>query len=947
MGEREGPDVVDAKARKPAPPKVEPPGPIQGPVEPGVDLQNRVGNAAVGQAIAERAPAADAGTADRANVSTIDDEDWLPDGGVSEASEMAQHMQRQYEHLAEVLPLSEWNRIVAAAEVRAERQANQSSSGQSAAYAIDVPLQALLAPAARFLDVDIWDTVFDLFHRADESPAAGILLRNEISRMWFTANGIDPRADAVTVSMIDADGLEAGPAQLAFTWRGKSLTDTLGSIELEWLESSYGGVMMVRPLRDAVADVSRDARELAEAAWLLRTREAIEPKLPDVIAKARSFKDARLAEVESYQQLVEECAGRAYPIDLRPRASSYVPGLYAYYYANASTLFELVGQIRDWRVGQIVNEQQHELSQAEVLELLQGETPYAKGEISYQGMQDLLAAERDRALLVMFVTVALSIATLGVGSAVASGIGLAEGTLGFAAVQMGTSFALTDVGAMGAEHIISSAIDIDDPVAQAVWKQGTHSVGDYFKAAGLGFLKGAALTLVLGGAMRGWQFYRGWQAVRAARAADLALAESQALTLAGPINEPPFVVISDTMDAVSGVRTWQLRTRQGELVTIAADEATGSGYIYHSGTGEIRRITGGQLEGSLQMLGEGPQVTGMWMRPAPLALQAASDHAEALAEIDRMIARGPGMVGPTIADLEAARDVLRTGLPVPEHLQTVLEGAVADYRASRMAALQGQGDSPALTGAALCGQCGEGRDITAASLASLLTGTGQVATIRRFQALEVFQNLGERHGFTIVSLEAMPGEAYLLDPTFAQFFEQRMFGSGGPLMSRFGEPWRREMEDYMLRELEPGRTSFTGNVLKTDPNATEFARDLMRDGFVRLTPENARNYVRAMGIPERNVDNMAARLLEGDRALVTEVVGGEATAGPISSIEEGPDVLDLRGVQEVTQDMIRQAEKAGDPTGVLDRLRALEARIEGMLAEPVPWTQEVHGPHYE
>jgi hypothetical protein len=94
--------------------------------------------------------------------------------------------------------------------------------------------------------------------------------------------------------------------------------------------------------------------------------------------------------------------------------------------------------------------------------------------------------------------------------------------------------------------------------------------------------------------------------------------------------EPPFTVISDVTDAATKVRTWQLRTVDGQLVTVAAHAETGSGYIWHAGTGEIREIIEGELGGPLRVPGEGPQVTAKRPVPRPKAEElAAADKLKA------------------------------------------------------------------------------------------------------------------------------------------------------------------------------------------------------------------------------------------------------------------------------------------------------------------------------
>src|SRR5262249_48847118 len=172
------------------------------------------------------------------------------------------------------------------------------------------------------------------------------------------------------------------------------------------------------------------------------------------------------------------------------------------------------------------------------------------------------------------------------------------------------------------------------------------------------------------------------------------------------------------------------------------------------------------------------------------------------------------------------------------------------------------------------------------------------------------------------------GELYLVDPTFAQFLKPRMFGVVG------GE----------------GEGLFRGNILKTDLAGTRFARDLVRDGFVRLTPENARLYVRALGIPEANAGEMAERLLSGERALLTEKIGGPGRIGLITEIPEfvspQPNIQDLRQFNEELNRLIDLAKKDQKLVYQVPRLFDLQKRVEQALREPMWWEQGVHGPSF-
>jgi hypothetical protein len=879
----------------------------------------------------------------------------LESGPVSEPSEMAQHMLRQYGRLADLLPFDQWNVLVTAAEDRAARQEAQQTAGGPWLSSIQVPLNMVLDQGARFVDLDIWDTVFNLFYQGDQSQTAGILLRNEIARDWFTTNAVDPQREMVTISLIDPEGVEHGPAQLDFVWRKNSLADRFGAIQLDALDEPLGATLMVRPLRDASADVKRDARALGEGASAKRLKDQLETKLPKVFESGEQLKNVRLAEVAAFQELVETAKASAYAAYQNPRAVAYIPGVYEYYKENASKLFTLLNETRSFRVGAVVRGQQHIPTDREARIQLgfpvvggtsETEDLYAQGELSLQGKQDLDEALADRIFIMSIVNIALMFATFGVGGWVAEGVGLAEGTLGYTAVQMGTSFALTDVGTMAAEHIVTNLTDINDPVAQAIWRQGAHSVGDYFKAAGLGFVKGATLGLVLGGGFRAYQAYKTWRATLVAAEAEASAIEFSTAALMEARKEPPFTVLSDITDAATNVRTWQLRTINGELVTISASAETGSGYIYNAATGELRQIINGELGGVVRTLGEGAEAGGVASRQ--LALTAGTEHTQALAELDELLRGALPVVERSPQALADALRAMREGRTTVADLEVIFKEVVVDYRATAVVGTQETQFAGTIPGVlnyrALTGCCGAGRDITAASLAGFVRETGQTAVIRRFQALDLFEIeqtvISEQHAFAVVQFEGLPNELFLVDPTFAQFFQPGMFGTGGPLIP---------LGPLRLEQIGAGEGIFTGNILKTELEGAQFARDLVRDGFIRLTRDNAPLYVRAMGVPEARVADMTERLMTGERAILTERIGGPEQIGAITEAPiMAPEFMTVEHVLEETRRLMNVARQTGDPFNQLQRLGELETRLDQAIqAGPQWWDVEQHGPFFE
>ena len=826
------------------------------------------------------------------DVSEMEQPEMLgPDAVDIPGGEAGLALARQYGRLQDRLPAEQWNGLAEAAALRAESQdalAGQTSGAYSPPYSVSVPLGLILEPAARFVDVDTWDTLFALCYRADRSPTASILIRNEVARRWFKHNAIDPDKEMVTISLIDPAGLEHGPAQLRFEWRKRDLTDSLGGIELAWLDEDLGGFRFT--LRDTAHEVKTEAMQIGQAAALKAQSDQLVPKVWPIIEKARAdLRTSRLAEIEAYHKVFEEGASALYVLDRNPVPAQYIPGLYLAYKNIASELFVLLGQVRDWRLGKEVLGQQQEVTDRFVRESLgdpRAEDPagqlYASGQVSQSELEDLDEAIANRSLIVNLVTIAVTFATFGIGEFVAEGVGLTEGTLVYSAVEVGTDMATANVAIMGSEHIVTALKDFDNPAAQALWRQGAHSLGDYFKAAGLGFVGGSALVFVVGGGIAGW---RAWKA--------------RSSMPGGPVppDEPPFTVLSDIQDEATKVRTWQLRTVEGDLVTISADAETGSGYIWNARTGELRQIINGELGGTVRALG--------------------SAHADYLAQIDQLLRKGPGAVSrPSAEALATARAAVDAGEATAADLDVLVSKAVDDFRL-----MMSMEEGP-LTSQVLCLTCGLGRDFSVTSLGSMLHGSQTTAIIRRHHTWGVFKNVNRatagNHSFATVEFAGEPPVRYLVDPTIAQF-----------------------MQAGAVTEVT-GR--FSANVMRLDAEASRFMRDLLRDGFVPLDESSAILYARALGVPEDQVGTMAERLLRGDDAVVTETVGGEHPGLVTEAPSNAPNFNEVADVRGKVAARIRQATGKPEAATEVRLLQDLLDRLDRVLADaPVPWDPKLHG----
>jgi hypothetical protein len=192
--------------------------------------------------------------------------------------------------------------------------------------------------------------------------------------------------------------------------------------------------------------------------------------------------------------------------------------------------------------------------------------------------------------------------------------------------------------------------------------------------------------------------------------------------------------------------------------------------------------------------------------------------------------------------------------------------------------------------------CGPGRDVSAASFGALASGSPKPITIARFQSLEVFGV--NKHAFNVVTFA--DGTQYLVDPTFAQFFHP----------ATVKDPQKRSAQ-----------------VLRGDPKGMKMALDLVRNGFVELTRDNAWFYARALGAAEDDASRVAENLFTGKRAVLVEQVGmGQKTAFKLG--RGGPDILDRSELKQFVEQFIPNVKKAGDPYKLLPQLQQLLQRLE-------------------
>jgi hypothetical protein len=315
------------------------------------------------------------------------------------------------------------------------------------------------------------------------------------------------------------------------------------------------------------------------------------------------------------------------------------------------------------------------------------------------------------------------------------------------------------------------------------------------------------------------------------------------------------VIVGGGIDIVTGIPN--LKGKAWNDLTAA--DVGGAKQLGAGESSPFRSLGDEEIGAAVSGLGEaGPMVRG----PAGAQTAGSLVNVEVVSRLNNEVAalvQGRGVAEPPTgaalarsdAEVELARIILANPNPPPgavdQALQVIVERAVADYRALAIHAEPGGTPETALTADELRGACGTGRDVTADSVASLTLGSRTPIVVHRIQAA----HLGipdARHAFTVI---VSRDGSYLVDPTFAQFAD------------RIG---------HAQAEARGEGSSYTAEGMLSDPRAVQVARDLLVEGFVPLTPTNARDYALGLGARPDQADVVAARIMGGDAAVLTEVV---------------------------------------------------------------------------
>jgi hypothetical protein len=434
---------------------------------------------------------------------------------------------QRYPLLAAALTPAEWTVLASAAGAREGTLAEDAPAPMQTSIA--VPLSRLLDPLSRAVDMDVWPSVFSLLQEggAYGGTAAGLLIRNEILNRFQLENGIYPAEETVEISVPDPFAIGTGASELSFSYREFQIETQAGVITANILDDAIQGSR----LDDVIAQVSAEAQSVAEAAGLAAQADAFDEKVPSFDARIRGdFRSAVRNAVVNFQAAAATAQTRSASAGQSGAASGLIAGLDARYATHAENLATLLTDLDAWRLAnprdttlsEVAEQNTRRAAEMDlpttfdpfgmpidpvgnaavtefVINMVGGRTQrdiaeaYDRGEISMAEMDELQHCAAVRTAAVVVVGVALTVATAGLGSAVAGGLGLASGGIAAGAVAGGIEGGVVVLGTMGSEHLLTSARDFDNPYAQDIWGRGAYTPEEYLLGGALGIGGGATM----------------------------------------------------------------------------------------------------------------------------------------------------------------------------------------------------------------------------------------------------------------------------------------------------------------------------------------------------------------------------------------------------------------------------------------------------------------------
>ena len=448
-----------------------------------------------------------------------------------------------YVAMRERLSPSDWNALNAAAR----RRADTIISGQQPVQEnelvkteISVPVQDLFQPLvnqSRASGGDQWlRDVYALADAGGGATAMGQRIQDEILYGWIAANeGV--MDEPVTIALVDPEGKAGGfGSLLTISLRGRPVASANGLLTLPNVDKAIGG-----SVEDFVARMNGELNILVAAIQKVDTARAMLAAARDIAGQGHDKVAAQ--SLDQIDAAMRKAAADLGSVTGNPFAELVQPGI-------AELTGFLGGQFAayrkadtEWRVAHPRQKSDYE-RQTEALEkqtkeeeenpsifgkmyivdtakmlgtqdLAMGGAPdqqralgqaYDQGLISYASWSEGVAKAERRGEIFGGVTLALTIATAGLG------IFVAPATLGGAVLLgAGTGLVLA-TGPMLASNLYTSNVDFDDPALQQWWKAGAYSGRDIAVAGLVGAGIGAALPIagkLLGGlrarASRPWR----------------------------------------------------------------------------------------------------------------------------------------------------------------------------------------------------------------------------------------------------------------------------------------------------------------------------------------------------------------------------------------------------------------------------------------------------------
>jgi hypothetical protein len=449
----------------------------------------------------------------------------------------------QYTALREAITAQQWAGLNNAARRREQRLAGQQgpAQGRDTLVEITVPLATLFRPQPDSAATEgSWtDALFALATSQLESsgrldaPALASIVQQELVRRWHALNGSILR-QTIRVALIDPQGTLPAGSTLTFQLAGNPVSTMDGALYLSAVDAAgpHNLPLVQQEMAPELESVGREIELAHRSAEAIRiTREDMARGHRELAANGVS---QRLEELRELHQQMRGVGGRI--ADRAVALGAFISDEFAPFAAEherfsrrnapapsvgetlrntANTQMALADEIRQGG-GFLEHLAASQLSQSAVNmhgsyflfnlfsfgavdQTRQLNDAYRAGEISLATLEEATDEVNKRALIMGGITLALTIATMGLaGPVLGTGAGLGSQML-----YWGGGAAITSMSSMTAGSLYTSSRTFSDPTAQALWSQGEYTPGQIALGGAVSFGLG-----VLGPAMQ-WLFRGG------------------------------------------------------------------------------------------------------------------------------------------------------------------------------------------------------------------------------------------------------------------------------------------------------------------------------------------------------------------------------------------------------------------------------------------------------